>query len=168
MASSGCVFHAVLPTRPLSSLHRVPRVGSPAPSVPFRGSDSLTPFPPHFVASAWRYLCCALSPVLTAALGRFRCGEGPSLIRFFSRGDVRVSQVPGGPPIPTRPALRPRWPSEPRHFVPSVLPSALCTTWAISTTTFFRGAITRLTGSLSTLRSPGYPGSTQDSLPAGG
>ena len=168
MSPFRCFFHAVPPTRPLSSLHRVPRVGSPASSVPLRGSDSLTPVPPRFVTFAWRYLCCALSPVLTAALGRFRCSEGPSLIRFFSRGDVRVSQVPGGSPVPTRPALRPRWASEPRHCGPSVLPSALGTAWAFSTTTSFRGSITRLTGSLSTLRSPGLPGSTQDSLPAGG
>jgi len=31
----------------------------------------------------------------------------------------------------------------------------------------FRGSITRPTHSLSTLRSPGYPGTTQDSFPAG-
>lgn len=32
----------------------------------------------------------------------------------------------------------------------------------------FRGSMTRPARSLSTLRSPGYPGATQDSLPAGG
>jgi hypothetical protein len=32
----------------------------------------------------------------------------------------------------------------------------------------FRGSITRPVHSLSTLRSPGYPGTTQDSLPATG
>src|SRR5688572_25793495 len=52
------------------------------------------------------------------------------------------------------------------HCRASVLPSALVKTSA-PITAVFRGSITRPTHSLSTLRSPGHPGTTQDSLPAG-
>jgi len=53
-------------------------------------------------------------------------------------------------------------------FGPGLLPSATRTASALATIQIFRGSITRPTYSLSTLRSPGCPGTTQDSLPAGG
>jgi hypothetical protein len=62
--------------RPPSSLQRLPRVGFPPSQVLSRGSDSSSSLPPHFVAFAWRYLTCALSPVLPAAQGRFRLQRG--------------------------------------------------------------------------------------------
>jgi hypothetical protein len=46
-------------------------------------------------------------------------------------------------------------------------PSAVSTASALATSSF-RGSMTRPAHSLSTLRSPGYPSTTQDSLPAGG
>ena len=61
-------------------------------------------------------------------------------------------------------------PANPRAwpcFGSGMLPSATSTASAIATEQVFRGSITRPAHSLSTLRSPGLPGTTQDSLPAG-
>jgi len=49
----------------------------------------------------------------------------------------------------------------------AILPSA-CDTASAPTNSEFRGSITRPASSLSTLRSAGYPDTTQDSLPGGG
>jgi hypothetical protein len=83
------------------------------------------------------------------------------------RGGEGASQVPGGPPR-SCPALRPRRDrtrqaiAAPRRGLPSLSQRRLPRFQR------FRGSITRPVRSLSTLRSPGRPGTTQDSLPAAG
>jgi hypothetical protein len=77
-----------------------------------RRSDCLPSIPPRFVAFAWRYRSCArpFAPVVAE-----RChvtGQG-SLINQSprsgsTRGGDRPSQVPGGTPLCTCPARRPR------------------------------------------------------------
>lgn len=83
----------------------------------------------------------------------------------FFDGDERISQVPGES-LPACPALGPRWtgPSSP-YRCGSMRPSDSSEVVG-STGSNYRGSITRPTGSLSTLRRPGHPGTTQDSLPA--
>ena len=83
----------------------------------------------------------------------------------FFDGDERISQVPGES-LPACPALGPRWtdPSSPYRYGP-MQPSD-STDVVGSTDSHFRGSMTQPTGSLSTLRRPGHPGATQDSLPA--
>jgi hypothetical protein len=55
----------------------------------------------------------------------------------------------------------------PGHLASAILPAASGTASA-PTNSEFRGSITRPASSLSTLRSDGYPSTTQDSLPGGG
>ena len=89
------------------------RVGSPASSVLVGRSDFLPPIPPHFVAFAWQYrfsrLCFApvggqALPPQARGFGSPGCPSGR-----LPRGDGRISQVPGEPPLCSCPALRPRW-----------------------------------------------------------
>jgi hypothetical protein len=79
----------------------------------------------------------------------------------------RTQDLPGSwaTPMCTCPALRPRRASAPGLRGASVLPSALKTASAPQTVSF-RGSITRPVHSLCTLRRPGYPGTTQHSVPA--
>ncbi len=100
--------------------------------------------------------------------GVFSLWPGHSVETACIRGEGRTSQVPAEPqspvctcsPTPAEPTRgspitsRSAWPPlrEPRRLQQMD----------------FRSSITRLPGSLSTLRSPGYPGTTQDSLPADG
>jgi len=100
--------------------------------------------------------------------GVFSLWPGHSVEAACIRGEGRTSQVPAEPqspvctcsPTPAEPTRgspitsRSAWPPlrEPRRLQQMD----------------FRSSITRLSGSLSTLRSPGYPGTTQDSLPADG
>ena len=100
--------------------------------------------------------------------GVFSLWPGHSVEAACIRGEGRTSQVPAEPqspvctcsPTPTEPTRgspitsRSAWPPlrEPRRLQQMD----------------FRSSITRLPGSLSTLRSPGYPGTTQDSLTADG
>ena len=100
--------------------------------------------------------------------GVFSLWPGHSVEAACIRGEGRTSQVPAEPqspvctcsPTPAEPTRdspitsRSAWPPlrEPRRLQRME----------------FRSSITRLPGSLSTLRSPGYPGTTQDSLPADG
>ncbi len=134
-----------------------------------RCSDSLTSIPPHFVAFVWPYRVCARyslpgeGSAPSWVLGLFTgCPPG------IQRGEIRASQVPGGPPCmraplcdPDRPpasgqswrercCLPPGSRRRPRQFgsyeAESRGPHARCLRFAASVT---RNA-------------------TQDSLPAGG
>ena len=134
-----------------------------------RCSDSLTSIPPHFVAFVWQYRVCARYSLPgegrapSWVLGLFTgCPPG------IERGEIRASQVPGGPPCmraplcdPDRPpasgqswrercCLPPGSRRRPRQFgsyeAESRGPHARCLRFAAS--------VTRNT--------------TQDSLPAGG
>ena len=134
-----------------------------------RCSDSLTSIPPHFVAFVWQYRVCARyslpgeGSAPSWVLGLFTgCPPG------IERGEIRASQVPGGPPCmraplcdPDRPpasgqswrercCLPPGSRRRPRQFgsyeAESRGPHARCLRFAASVT---RNA-------------------TQDSLPAGG
>ncbi len=75
--------------------------------------------------------------------------------RFLGRPSCQRAPLsdPGGPARASPHTARPMLPSG------SLTPSA-------PQVEVFRGSITQPTDSLSTLRSPGYPGTTQDSLPA--
>ena len=116
------------------------------------------------VASAIRSVWLEMPKPPAGGIRAF-AGHPPS--RPSCRGKGRTSQVPARPQWPVRHALRLRrnrtrlaiivaatWPPlrEPRR-----LPQ-----WD------FRSSIPWLSGSLSTLRSAGYPNTTQDSLPAVG
>lgn len=82
-------------------------------------------------------------------------------------GKDGTSQVPGEPQCPHAPLFDPGGTLKSGHFGSRILPSA---NWTASASTFvlFRGSITRPACSLSTLRSRGYPRTTQDSVPAAG
>lgn len=82
-------------------------------------------------------------------------------------GKQRVSQVPGKPSCVHALLSDPGGISIPSHCGISMLPSAIYKASA-STLRTFRGSITRPIHSLSTLRSAGYPNTTQDSLPVDG
>ena len=62
-----------------SSLHGVPRVGSPASSVLLEHSDSPWPLPPHFVSFAWRYRGGVPLFVPTGGRTPDACEPGPLL-----------------------------------------------------------------------------------------
>jgi len=134
-----------------------------------RRSDSLPPLPPHFVAFAWRYHGCTRvsfpwSPgapttsleLVTRYLPPGSAVEATGPPRFLENpcGRVLLSD-PGGiasaRPLRRRDAAFRRFKNVGSHEDIT-----------------FRGSITRPAHSLSTLRSPGRPGTTQDSLPAAG
>jgi hypothetical protein len=82
----------------------------------------------------------------------------------------RQQDLPSSRQILSMQALLPSDPGgtgAPGHSASAMLPSASDTASA-PTTSEFRGSITRPASSLSTLRSDGYPSTTQDSLPGGG
>ena len=87
--------------------------------------------------------------------------------REFVRGDDRISQVPGEPPLCSCPALRPRQDRRIRPLRCRSVAPAMRTAKAPDDEVF-RGSITRLSDWLSTLRRAGCPATTQDSLPAAG
>jgi hypothetical protein len=84
-----------------------------------------------------------------------------------SGGGGRASQVPGDLLLVSCPGLRPRWDLRARPSSALRCCFPLCVRRQLPPLTF-RGSIPRPDSSLSTLRSLGYPRSTQDSLPAGG
>ncbi len=152
------------------SLHRV-RSG-PFPCFPgtTRHSDSLTTLPPGFVAFA---AAVPPPPVFRSRGGRVPILREPGLFTGFPNRplDVESSGPPRfleNPPVDVPCSLTPARPQDQACYGPGLLPSATRTASALATIQFFRGSITRPTHSLSTLRSPGCPGTTQDSLPAGG
>lgn len=130
---------------------------------------ALTPGRPSHVTSF-----PSLGGTSRALLRSIRRGECACQIRFghpAATGNIREETIRSprflGSPRRACPALRPRWSR--RHqaiTVPAILSSAILTA-STSTTTRFRGSITRPTPSLSTLRSRGHPRTTQDSLPGG-
>ena len=86
--------------------------------------------------------------------------------RELVSGDGRISYVPGEPQLCSCPALRPRQDPRIRPYDASARPP-LCPRRRLPQLGF-RGSITRLRHWLSTLRRPGHPDTTQDSLPAAG
>ena len=74
---------------------------SPASAVLSRHCDFLPPVPPHFVAFAWRYhgrtasFAPPVYPVRPGGLELFARYLPPGICR----GDDRISQVPGEPPL---------------------------------------------------------------------
>ena len=133
-------------------------------------SDSLTTFPPGFVAFA---SAVPPPPVFRSRGGRAPILLGPGLFTGFPNRPLDMES--SGPPrfledplvcVPR--SQTPASPPGPGLNGPGLLPSAIRTASALATIQIFRGSITRPTHSLSTLRSPGRPGTTQDSLPAGG
>ncbi len=100
--------------------------------------------------------------------GVFSLWPGHSVEAACIRGEGRTSQVPAEPQSPV--CTCSSTPAEPTRGSPITSRSA----WPPLREPRrlqqmdFRSSITRLSGSLSTLRSPGYPGTTQDSLPADG
>ena len=100
--------------------------------------------------------------------GVFSLWPGHSVEAACIRGEGRTSQVPAEPQSPV--CTCSSTPAEPTRGSPITSRSA----WPPLREPRrlqqmdFRSSITRLPGSLSTLRSPGYPGTTQDSLPADG
>ena len=100
--------------------------------------------------------------------GVFSLWPGHSVEAACIRGEGRTSQVPAEPQSPV--CTCSSTPAEPTRGSPIASRSAwppLREPRGLQQMDF-RSSITRLPGSLSTLRSPGYPGTTQDSLPVGG
>ena len=98
------------------SLHRVPRVGSPASQVLCRRSDFPSPIPPRFVSFA--SAVPPHRPVLRhtwpgrparADLGARYAASPCSRLVVISGGDDWIFQVPWRTPMFACPALRPRW-----------------------------------------------------------
>ena len=92
----------------LPSTGSSPVASSPASTVQSRHYDFLSPFPPHFVAFAWRYHGCTRK--FRSRAGRVR-QRGPGVSNPVSptgifRGDDRTSQVPGEPRYPSAHVLR--------------------------------------------------------------
>ena len=130
-----------------------------------RCSDSLPSLRARFVSFARPYRAWARSSLP---------GEGSPpawVLGLFTRLPTGLfGAETTGPPrfldIPHARMLRSRTPVEPRcqaTFDTSMLPSAVVTTSA-STSSNFRGSITQPTRSLCTLRSAGYPDTTQHSV----
>jgi hypothetical protein len=133
-----------------------------------RCSDSLLPLPPRFVSFAWRYRPRAVGSLPPrAAPPRQAWAVLRERPLTSSGGGSRASQVPGVPQFQRAPLYDPGETYAPGHCGASVLPSALPTASAL-TTCAFRSSITRPAGSLCTLRSLGYPSTTQHSVPAAG
>ena len=82
-------------------------------------------------------------------------------------GSIWASQVPGEPPCLHALFYDPGGKGEPSHSARPMLPSARSKASAPQLVSF-EAQSHGLQDSLSTLRSPGHPGSTQDSVPAAG
>jgi len=147
-----------------------PDRSSPVSTVLSGRYDFLPSVSPHFVAFVWRYHpkhSCFAHPAAKRCRRRvsWSCSPGDSG-RETVGGDDRISYVPGEPVVllpcsptpagPTHQALTMR-----RRGPRNVHDEG-------SHENSFRGSITRLRHWLSTLRRPGRPDTTQDSLPAAG
>jgi hypothetical protein len=132
-----------------------------------RSSDALRSFPPRFVAFAWRYRSRALSSLSQPRARLLRAwavcrlpsdsrAENAGPPRFL--GDPHCAHAefcdPGGTSAPAMTVL------------PCCLPPMK--TASAPANHSFRGSITQPAHSLCTLRSTGYPATTQHSVPAGG
>jgi len=143
-----------------SSLHGVPRVGSPASSVLLEHSDSGLPFPLRFVAFAQRYRGGVPRFAPTGGRTPDAREPGPLLpvaLPALCRGDNGVSQVPGRTLARLPSLLRPRgnlgaWPDTALRCSLRLLDGV-----RPSQSDVFRGSITRPSRSLFTLRSAGRP-----------
>ena len=161
--SSGSVAPAPL------SLHRVPRVGSPASQVRWRAPTSCRPSRRASLPSRVTYPR-ALVPFAPPPCRAHRseawtvcCIGCPT--RWLD-GDDRISQVPGEPPCVYAVLFDPGRASVPGDCGTSVLPP-LRKPRRPPRAVSFRGSITRPARSLCTLRSRGCPRTTQHSVPAG-
>jgi hypothetical protein len=143
--------------RRLSSLHGVPRVGSPASQVLSRRSDSPPPLPPRFVAFVWRYRADAR----LRSHGAGACGREPGLLIAGRPSSMTPRKRWGLPGSWTDPCLYaalsdPGEISMPGHNGISILPVPSLRR-RLPRRRSFRGSITRLARSLSTLRGAGCP-----------
>ena len=163
--SSGIGLPVIFPTsgstsRRLASLHRVPWVGSPASSVRSRRYDSLTSFPPRFVSFAWRYR--DLPHRFAPARGWDSYAHRPGLFSrspkplLLTHGDVRASQVPGWTPVCGRPARGPRTGPLRQAITAQECCRRPSETRRPNRFASFRGSVTQLPQSLSTLRGLRY------------
>jgi hypothetical protein len=123
-----------------------------------RRCDCRATFPPHFVSFAWRYHRSVSS---FAPHRRERATVRPGvwvrdLPSELSSGVLRLSQVPGEPRLCLGPALGPRLDLRTRPCSASARPP-LPERRRLSELDTFRGSMTRLWHSLSTLRSLGHP-----------
>ena len=117
--------------RSTASLRRVPWSGFPDFTSTMGCSDSLTSIPPHFVAFVWRYRVCARSSLPGE-------GSAPAWVLGLitgcppgiERGEIRPSQVPGGPPCMRAPLCDPDPPLVSGHLAREMLPSVWFTTSA--------------------------------------
>ena len=149
------------------------RLGSPGSSV-LRG----TPTPcrpsrrvwfPSLGGTALHHLFAPLPPGAGwAGPGTF--GSGPPVWTVDLRGDGSSGppRFLGDPPCMRAPVLRPRRGRDARPLQRPRCGLPLVETRRPPRCRRFRGSIAGPTCSLSTLRSPGRPGTTQDSLPAAG
>src|SRR3990167_376080 len=143
---------------------------SPASTVLSGRYDFLSSVPPHFVAFAWRYHPSArVSPARGRALPR--AGILELVTRYLRPGDWSV-ETTGSPTFLGNPdcalalLFDPGRTGAPSHIGASARPP-ICPPRRLPHS-YFRGSITRLRHWLSTLRRPGRPDTTQDSLPAAG
>jgi len=144
------------------------RSSSPTSTVLSTRYDFLPPIPPHFVAFAWRYHGNTRNFAPHAAEC---CDVGPGVGHPVTPTGISSTETTGSPtflgnPMRLCPALRPRQDRRVRPLRHAHAAPALTTTKAPAL--HFRGSITQLQHWLSTLRSMGYPMTTQDSLPAAG
>ena len=128
------------------------------------------PLPGNFVAFAWWYHGNTRGFAPDAAEC---CGDGPGVGHPVTPAGSASMETTGSPtflgnplvPLPCSPTpAGPTCQAHLRHV--DTAPAA--TTSKARRRSLFRGSITQLQHSLSTLRRPGYPDTTQDSLPAVG
>jgi hypothetical protein len=152
------------------SLHRVPRVGSPASAVLRDAPTSRRPSPIASFSFAHGYhgVRAVRSPQRAAPRDEAR-RVGDAALRAPRVRPWRRRDLPGSwaTPCARAPLEDPGETSAPSQFGASMLPSAVRIASALAKNTF-RGSVTQPAHSLSTLRSGGRPCATQDSLPAGG
>ena len=160
----------VVTRRPASLPRVLGGASSPASTVLSGRYDFLSPISPRFVSFAWRYHSSAhVSPVprLSAA-----AGESPGVGHPVSPAGSGSVETAGSPTFLGNPHRALALLSDPGrtdasgHYDASAWPP-LCPRRRLPQRSF-RGSITRLRHWLSTLRRPGCPDATQDSLPAVG
>ncbi len=108
--------------------------------------------------------CLAMQTRSNASLPA-RSSDGPRAVPF--RGDVEASQVPGESLCACPARETPARPATPRQVRCAEIAFRRYNAVGPRGSSCSRGSVTRPTHSLSTLRSTGRPGTTQDSLPAG-
>src|SRR5690606_33284354 len=151
------------------SLHGVARVAPPASSVLCAAKTAAGPSRSALVGP--RLGGTTVHPVLRSRSGLMLPDRAwspyPGTPSACLDGDQQLSQVPVRPSCVFALLYDSGRASAPRPCGASVLPPP-CPTTEAPANPLFRSSVTRLSHSLSTLRSPGHPGATQDSLPVGG